>query len=114
MQILKEHLYYMKVKVTQSRHTLCDPMDYTVHGILQARILERFPSPGDLPDPGIQPRSPALQEDSSPTELSVKPSVLYILVQNHPMLIRSILQPHMHLEDFYFKYSHTVQNFSAP
>ena len=28
------------VKVTQSCPTLCDPMDYTVHGILQARILE--------------------------------------------------------------------------
>ena len=30
----------MKVKVTQSCPTLCHPMDYTVHGILQARILE--------------------------------------------------------------------------
>ena len=30
----------VKVKVTQSYLTLCDPMDYTVHGILQARILE--------------------------------------------------------------------------
>ena len=30
----------MKVKVAQSCPTLCDPMDYTVHGILQARILE--------------------------------------------------------------------------
>ena len=29
-----------KVKVTQSCLTLCDPMDYKVHGILQARILE--------------------------------------------------------------------------
>ena len=29
-----------KVKAAQSRPTLCDPMDYTVHGILQARILE--------------------------------------------------------------------------
>ena len=29
-----------KVKVTQSCLTLCDPMDYIVHGILQARILE--------------------------------------------------------------------------
>ena len=29
-----------KKKVTQSCLTLCDPMDYTVHGILQARILE--------------------------------------------------------------------------
>ena len=28
-----------------------------------------FPSPGDLPDPGIEPRSPALQADSLPTEL---------------------------------------------
>ena len=30
----------MKVKVAQSRPTLCNLMDYTVHGILQARILE--------------------------------------------------------------------------
>ena len=30
----------MKVKVTQSCPTLCDPMDYTVHGIFQAIILE--------------------------------------------------------------------------
>ena len=29
-----------EVKVTQSRLTRCDPMDYPVHGILQARILE--------------------------------------------------------------------------
>ena len=28
------------VQVVQSRLTLCDPMDYTVHGILQTRILE--------------------------------------------------------------------------
>ena len=30
----------VKVKVTQTCPTLCDPMDYTVHRILQARILE--------------------------------------------------------------------------
>ena len=30
----------MKVKVAQSCPTLFDPVDYTVHGILQARILE--------------------------------------------------------------------------
>ena len=29
-----------KVKFAQSCPTLCDPMDYTVHGVLQARILE--------------------------------------------------------------------------
>ena len=51
-----------KLKVTQSCPTLCDPMDHMVHGILQARILEwvAVPSPGDLPNPGIEQRSPAL------------------------------------------------------
>ena len=65
----------MKVKVAQSCLILCDPMDYTVHGILQARRLEwvAFPSPGDLPKPGIKLRSPALQADSLPTELPGKP-----------------------------------------
>ena len=50
-------------------------MDYTVHGILQARILEwvPFPSPGDLPNPGIEPRSPTLQADSLPAEPQGKP-----------------------------------------
>ena len=35
------------VKVAQSCLILCDPLDYTVHGILQARILEwvAFPFP---------------------------------------------------------------------
>ena len=30
----------LKVKVTRLCPTVCDPVDYTVHGILQARILE--------------------------------------------------------------------------
>ena len=44
--------------------------DSSVHGILQAKILEwlPFPSSGDLPDPAIEPGSPALQADSSPSE----------------------------------------------
>ena len=32
-----------------------------------------FPSPGDLPNPGIEPRSPALQVDSLPSEPPGKP-----------------------------------------
>ena len=64
----------VKVKITQSCPTFCDPMNYTVREILQARILEwRFPSPGDLPNPEIKPRSPTLQADSLPTELGGKP-----------------------------------------
>ena len=31
-----------------------------------------FPSPGDLPNPGYEPGSPALQADSLPTELQGK------------------------------------------
>jgi len=58
--------------VAQSCQTLCDPIDCStpgssVHGILQARIDWSglpFLSPGDLPDLGIEPRSPALQADS--------------------------------------------------
>ena len=35
-----------------------------------------FPSPGDLPDPGIEPGSPALQADSLLTELGAKPDTV--------------------------------------
>ena len=47
----------------------------TLHGIFQARISQAsgFPSPGDLPNPGIEPRSPALQADSLPAEPQGKP-----------------------------------------
>ena len=105
----------VKVKVTQSCPTLCDPMDYIVHGNVQTRILEwvaflfssrssqprdqtqgsriaggsftswatreaqeywsgwPIPSPGDLPDPGVEHGSPTLQVDSLPAELQAKP-----------------------------------------
>ena len=59
--------------VTQLCPTLCDPLDYTVRGILQARIMEWIASPGDLPNSGIEPRSPTLQADSLPAELQEKP-----------------------------------------
>ena len=53
----------------------CNLPGSSVHGILQARTLEGLPcpSPGDLPDPGIEPGSSALQADSLPTGLSGKP-----------------------------------------
>ena len=61
--------------VAQSCPTLCDPMDYTVHGILQARILKwvAFPCSRYLPTPGIEPRSPAWQADSLLAEPPGKP-----------------------------------------
>jgi len=44
----------------------CSPPVSSVHRILQERILEwvGIPSPEDPPDPGVKPRSPALQADS--------------------------------------------------
>ena len=64
------HVVGVKVKVAQSCLTLCDPVDYTFLGILQARILEwvAFPFSEELPNPGIEPRSPALQVASLPAE----------------------------------------------
>ena len=67
-------------EVAQSCPTLCEPVDCSppgssVHGILQARILEwvAIPSPGDLPDPGIEPGAPALEADALPSEPPGKP-----------------------------------------
>ena len=57
----------MKVKVTQSCLTLCDPMDYRVHGILQARILEWVVFP--FSTESSHPR----QADSLPAESQGKP-----------------------------------------
>ena len=48
-------------------------MDCIVHEIFQARILEPFPSPEDLPNPGTEPRSPTLQAYSLPAEPPGKP-----------------------------------------
>ena len=50
-----------KVKGTQLCLTLCDPMDYTIHGILQVRILEWVAFPfiqGIFPTQGSNPGLP--------------------------------------------------------
>ena len=80
----KVHIAIIFIKVSKdlslfSREVMsdsCHPMDCSlpgssVHGILQVRTLEwvPFPSPGGLPDPGIEPESPLLQADSLLTEL---------------------------------------------
>ena len=63
------------VKVAQSCLTLCNPMDYTVHGVLQARILEwvAYPFSSGSSQPRNQTGSPELREDSLPAELPGKP-----------------------------------------
>ena len=86
----------MKVLVAQSDLTLCNPMDRSpsgssVHGILQAGILEwvAMPPPGDLPNPGIKPRSPVLQTDSLPSETPGKPKNTGV---GSPPLLQGIFQ----------------------
>ena len=66
--------------VAQSCPTLCNSMGCSlpgssVHGILQARVLDWMPCPppGDLPNLGIEPMSPTLQEDSLPSKPPGKP-----------------------------------------
>ena len=68
-------------EVAQSCLTPCDPVDCSppgssVHGILQARILEWVAisfSRGYLPDPGLEPRSPTLQADALSSEPPGRP-----------------------------------------
>ena len=79
----------VKVLVAQSCLTL---MDYTAHQALLSMELSRqeycsglpFPSPGDLPDIGIEPGSPALQADSSPSEPPGKPLLVWNSLKTAP------------------------------
>ena len=59
------------VWIIQSSMTLCHPMDYSPPGSSAMGFSRQeywsglpFPTPGDLPDPGIEPSPPALQADS--------------------------------------------------
>ena len=58
-------------EVAQSRPTLCHPVDCNLQAPLSMGFSRQeyysglpFPSPGDLPDPGIEPRSLTLQADA--------------------------------------------------
>ena len=52
--------------------------------------LRPCPSPGDLPDPGIEPGSPALQADALPSEPPGKPKYCVILQTLHSRVLASI------------------------
>ena len=65
----------VKVYVAQSCPTLCDPVDCSPPGFLSMEFSRQeywsrlpFLSPGDLPNPGIEPGFLALQADSLPSE----------------------------------------------
>ena len=70
----------LKVLVTQSCLTLCTLWTVAHQAPLSMEFSRQeywsrlpFLSPGDLPDQGIEPRSPALQADSLPSQSPVKP-----------------------------------------
>ena len=84
----------MCVLFVQSCLTLCDPVDcsplgFSIHAILQARILEWFAisSSRGFYDPGIEPGSPALQVGSLPSE----PPGKHTCVVSVNMLIRTTI-----------------------
>ena len=54
-----------------------------------------FPSPGDLPNPGIEPRSPALQEDSLPAE-PFKPGLEFEMTLNLTAHVVTPLMIYLH------------------
>ena len=58
----------------------CSLPGFSVHGILQAKIQA---SPGDLPDPGIQPGSLALQVDAGvqPQQPGIQPKEMEGIVE---------------------------------
>ena len=68
-------LYDIQVRKLLSHVRHCDSMDYTVHGILQARILEwvAFPFFSVSSNPEIKSRCPALQADSLQADSQEKP-----------------------------------------
>ena len=73
---------YVCVLAAQSCPTLYDPKDYnppvsSVHGILQTRKMEwvAIPTPGDIPDLEIEPRSLTLQANYLPSEPPGKTSI---------------------------------------
>ena len=75
---MKKTCIHIHISVAPLCPTLCDPMDCSLLGssIPLSMGFSRqeswsglpFPSPGDLPDPGIKPGSPTLQADSLPSE----------------------------------------------
>ena len=77
-------VFCVHVQSLSSCPTLSNSMDCSlpgssVHGLLQVRMLKwiTISFSGDLLDPGIKPRSPALQADSFPYEPPGKPNAYF-------------------------------------
>ena len=121
---MKERLiiYNILKKLFQSSHVqlFCDPMDCTGQASLsmgfprpEYRSGLPFPSPGELPNPGIEPRSPILQADTLLSEPPWRQSkgisrVDYLFEDSTPPLkpIPSLVTPksNSYFNFFFFSY----------
>ena len=77
-------LLYVKVQSLSRVRLFATPPAVDFQGPLSMEFSRQeywsgllFPSPGDLPDPGIEPRSPTSEADSLPSEPPGKPYLLY-------------------------------------
>ena len=84
---------HVKVKVAQLCPTLCDPMDYTPHGILQARILEwvAFPFSRGFSQARDQTQVSCIAGGFFTAEPQGSPNVSCRQVQNLNMLIQFVI-----------------------
>ena len=92
----------MKALIVQSCRTLCDFMDCSspgssVHEFSRQEYWSRlpFPSPGDLPNPGIKPKSPTLQADSLLSEPPLNDNNLVILFHTSLPLLQLLVLTRM-------------------
>ena len=101
---MKQDCIQSESEVTQSRLTLCDPWTVVGQAPLSMGFSRQeywsglpFPSPRNLPDPGIEPESPVLQADSLPSELPGNPSaplnLLSIFIENSFRAEKSLFYP---------------------
>ena len=81
------HLVISCVSCSQSCLTLCDPRTVACQAPLSVGFFRQeywselpFPTPGDLPNPGIKPRSPALQADALPSESPGESSKTLVII----------------------------------
>ena len=117
-------------KSLQSCPTLCNPISsppgFSVHVILQARILVwlPFPSPEDLPNPRIEPKplkAPAMQVDSLPLSHQGSPKMwcVYIYIYMYMYIyihipIRYICGIYIYIPYYIYMYIYTQNEILQP
>ena len=85
---------YVLVLVPQSCPTICNPLDCSPPALLSMKFSRQehwsglpFPSPGDLPNSGIEPRSLVLQAESLPSEPPAKPNICMYTAYQAPLSV---------------------------